>query len=115
MTTSIYKVLREAEWAAFQAETILHGSPDDLRDGFIHFSGAAQLLVTMNKYFAGEGQVHLLAVDAAPLGRALRWETSRDGAEFPHLYGPLELSAVAQHWVLDEIPNGGYELPENLG
>ena len=93
--TTIYKILRIAEWNSFQAAGQLDGSPDDLRDGFIHFSSEEQVAGTMAKYFAGEAEVVILTVPAEPLGDALRWEASRNGALFPHLYRPLLLEEVS--------------------
>lgn len=91
----IYKILRDAEWRAFAAEGRTAGAPVDLADGFIHFSTAAQLPETAAKHFAGADGLRLVAVDAAPLGDALRWEPSRGGALFPHLYRALALADVA--------------------
>ncbi len=85
----IYKILRPAEWSAFERDGRFAGSPDDVRDGYIHLSTAAQTAGTMAKYFAGEA-VTVLTLDAATLGAALRWEESRGGMLFPHLYRPLE-------------------------
>jgi uncharacterized protein (DUF952 family) len=73
---------------------VFRGSPDDRRDGFIHFSTAAQVRGTLEKYFAGESGLVLIAVAAGKLGAALKWEPSRGGALFPHLYGDLSLTAV---------------------
>ncbi len=91
--TIVYKLLRAAEWAAFEASGSFAGSPDDVRDGYIHLSAAEQVEGTRAKYFAGEATV-LLALDAAALGDALRWEPSRGGALFPHLYRALALAEV---------------------
>jgi uncharacterized protein (DUF952 family) len=90
----VYKVLRAPEWAQMQAQGVFKGSPDDQRDGFIHFSTAEQLEGTIERHFAGERDLVVLEVDAAALGDALRWEPSRGGALFPHLYGELALDAV---------------------
>jgi uncharacterized protein (DUF952 family) len=92
--TKIYKVLRGAQWSEAQASGSFAGSPDDARDGFIHFSTAEQLEGTLERHFAGEQNLVVLEVDAAALGDALRWEPSRGGALFPHLYGELPMSAV---------------------
>jgi uncharacterized protein (DUF952 family) len=73
---------------------VFRGSPDDLRDGFIHFSTAEQTPGTFEKYFAGETGLVLVSVDTRALGSALKWEPSRGGALFPHLYGDLGLDAV---------------------
>lgn len=91
----IFKILRTAEWRSFQAAGRFDGSPDDLRDGFIHFSAAEQVAGTLAKYFSGEAEVVILTVPAPPLGDALRWEASRNGALFPHLYRPLLLEEVS--------------------
>ena len=93
----IFKVLHPAEWAAFQAEGRTAGAPVDLADGFIHFSTAEQLHGTLTKHFAGATGLRCLACDAGALGPALRWEPSRGGALFPHLYRPLDLSEVLWH------------------
>jgi uncharacterized protein (DUF952 family) len=94
----IYKVLRPAEWTEAQARNVFSGSPDDLRDGFIHFSTREQLKETIERHFAGEPDLVVLEVDAAALGEALKWEPSRGGALFPHLYGELPLDAVTRHF-----------------
>lgn len=93
----VYKILRPAEWAAFEADGGFAGSPDDLRDGFIHLSTDAQLAGTLARYFAGELELSLVTLDADRLGDALRWEASRGGAEFPHLYRPLARHEVVAH------------------
>jgi len=100
----IYKILSVADWAAAQRAGRFDGSADDRRDGFIHFSDRDTVIGTARKYFAGQSDLVLLAVDPAALAD-LRWERSRDDALFPHLYGPLELAAVT--WA-DRLPD---ELP----
>jgi uncharacterized protein (DUF952 family) len=90
----IYKLCSQTEWAAAVAAGSYAGSADDARDGFIHFSTAAQLGATAAKYFAGRTDLVLLEVDAGLLGGALRFEPSRGGDLFPHLYGALPLHAV---------------------
>ena len=94
MTGLVYKILRPAEWSAAQAAGAFTGSRDDLRDGFIHLSAAHQVRGVADRHFAGEGDLILLAVDAAALGPALKWETSHKGEAFPHLYGSLSLALV---------------------
>ncbi len=103
MTTTIYKILRAGEWDAAQRDQIFRGSPDDRRDGFIHFSTAEQTPGTYEKYFAGQSGLVIAAVDARVLGAALKWEPSRGGALFPHLYGDLPLSAVRWSRALSSI------------
>jgi uncharacterized protein (DUF952 family) len=96
----IYKILSVADWEAARRAGRFEGSADDRRDGFIHFSDGGQAVATARKYFAGQSDLMLLAVDPARLAD-LRWERSRDDALFPHLYGPLELDAVTK---ADRLP-----------
>lgn len=91
----IYKICPAALWAEAEAQGRLVGAPVDLADGFIHFSTAAQAGETAARHFAGQTDLKLVAVDVAALGAALKWEVSRGGALFPHLYAPLDLAAVA--------------------
>lgn len=88
------------------------GSAADLRDGFIHFSTAAQLAGTLVKHFAQQRDLILVAVDANTLGPALKWEASRGGDQFPHLYGDLPLTAVRWTRPLPEEADGKRALPE---
>ena len=90
----IYKLLRAAEWQALEATGQTAGAPIDLRDGYIHFSTAAQVAETAARHFAEVSGLWLVAVAAEPLGSALAWEPSRGGDLFPHLYGPLQLKDV---------------------
>lgn len=92
----VYKVLRAPEWAAFDAAGRFEGSGDDRRDGFIHLSAAEQVEATLARHFAGETGLVRVALDAAALGEALRWEVSRGGAEFPHLYRALTRADVIE-------------------
>ena len=97
MTMLIYKIAPQALWREAEAQGRFAGAPVDLADGYIHFSTAAQAAETAAKHFSGQDGLVLVAVDAGRLGEALKWEPSRGGALFPHLYAPLDLSAVA--WV----------------
>jgi len=90
----IYKIFRLPEWADFEAAGETLGSPADRTDGFVHFSTAEQVPVTLDRHFADETSLMLLAVDADAAGPALRWEPSRGGALFPHLYRPLARADV---------------------
>ena len=90
----IYKIFRRPEWDEFRAAGQTMGAPVDLADGYIHFSTAAQVAETAAKHFATESDLVLVAVKADLLGDALRWEPSRGGALFPHLYRALRLSEV---------------------
>jgi uncharacterized protein (DUF952 family) len=85
---------RRDEWRAAEVAGVYRGSSQDLSDGFIHFSTAVQIVESGAKHRAGQDDLVLLVVDANQLGEPLRWETSRGGACFPHLYGPLPLTAV---------------------
>lgn len=88
----IYKILTAAEWTQAQAAGTFAGSAVDLADGYIHFSTAAQAQETARKHFAGQGDLVVLALDAQDLD--LRWEPSRGGDLFPHLYAPLDPGLV---------------------
>ena len=99
----IYKIAPAALWAAAEAAGVFTGAPVDVADGYIHFSTAAQARETAAKHFAGQSDLKLVAVEAAALGPGLKWEPSRGGALFPHLYAPLPLTAV--RWVRD-LPLG---------
>lgn len=90
----VVKLLRAAEWAAFEHDGAFAGSPDDRRDGFIHLSTPEQVEATRARHFAGVTELVALTLDAGALGPTLRWEASRDGALFPHLYRPLALADV---------------------
>lgn len=92
--TPIIKLLRASEWAQFQETRVFAGSPDDRRDGYIHISTPEQMPGTLAKWFAGEPGVVALTLDADALGEALRWEESRGGQLFPHLYRSLQLDEV---------------------
>ena len=90
----VYKIAGVAEWASAQAAGAYNGSPVDLADGFIHLSSAEQAPETAAKWYSGRHDLILIAVDAELAGAALRWEPSRGGDLFPHLYGPLGAALV---------------------
>jgi uncharacterized protein (DUF952 family) len=90
----VYKILKAAEWAAAQRAGRFEGAAIDLTDGYIHLSTAAQAGETARLHFAGQADLVLLRIDTAALGAALRWEPSRGGQLFPHLYGPLVCALV---------------------
>lgn len=85
----VFKVLAREDWDRARTTGVYNGSPDDLRDGYIHFSAAHQLGATLAKYFRGKTDHLLVAFDVQALGPDLKWEPSRGGDLFPHLYGPL--------------------------
>lgn len=93
----IYKICTQTQWLETQRTELFPGMPIDITDGYVHFSTAEQTAETARKYFAGQTDLVLLAVDAAKLGDALKWEASSSGTRaglFPHLYGPLKLSHI---------------------
>lgn len=94
MMDTVYKICGREEWLEAQSGGAYRGNADDVRDGFIHLSALDQVEGTLAKHYSGRTGLVLVAVDAAALGPALRWEPSRGGALFPHLYGPLPMSAV---------------------
>jgi uncharacterized protein (DUF952 family) len=93
-TLLIYKVCSAHEWSEAVAAGVYRGAPVDLRDGFIHFSTGAQLDETLRRHFAGQQDLVCVAVAADALGARLRWEPSRGGDLFPHLYGELPVDLV---------------------
>ncbi len=109
----IYKILRRPEWDALRAVGFTLGAPVDLADGFIHFSTAAQAPETAAKHFAGVADLVLAVCEAEAMGPELKWEVSRGGALFPHLYRPLALTEVVQ---VHDLPLGpaGHIFPEAL-
>ena len=108
----IYKICPASSWREAERQGVYRGSADDARDGFIHFSAAAQVAETLRKHFQGQTGLFLIAVDADALGDALRWERSRHDQLFPHLYGPLDLGTVLGVQTLHARPDGTHEIPE---
>ena len=90
----IYKILSRAQWIAARTAGTFAGAGVDLQDGFIHFSTAEQAQETARRHFRGQDRLVVLEVEADDLGDALRWEPSRGGDLFPHLYGVLDVSLV---------------------
>jgi uncharacterized protein (DUF952 family) len=101
--TAIYKICPAPIWRDAERDGVFRGSELDLRDGFIHFSTAAQAVETAAKHFADQSDLVLVRVDTAKLGDNLKWEVSRGGALFPHLHGPLDVAAVTR---VDSLPLG---------
>jgi uncharacterized protein (DUF952 family) len=110
--TTIYKICERPEWQEAQRDGRYRGSAVDRRDGFIHFSTATQAVETAEKHFAGLKDLMLLAVNADALGVALKWEPSRGGALFPHLYGAMPLAAVRWAKPLPDESSGMRAFPE---
>lgn len=90
----IFKIFRADEWAALRAAGETAGAPVDVADGYVHFSTAGQVAETAAKWFTGEEGLVLLACESDAMGEALKWEPSRGGALFPHLYRPLRMTDV---------------------
>lgn len=106
----IYKILPRASWQAALAAGRYAGSPLDLQGGFIHFSTAVQAQETARRHFAGQADLVVLAIEADDLGAAIRWEASRGGELFPHLYGDLSadlVREVTEAPLADGVPQTG--------
>ena len=110
----IFKIFRADEWAALRKVGATDGAPIDVTDGYVHFSTAEQAEETAAKHFKGEDGLFLLAVDSDALGEALKWEPSRGGALFPHLYRQLTLEDVVWAQPLPSV-DGAHEFPAGLG
>ncbi|WP_406645316.1 DUF952 domain-containing protein [Aliisedimentitalea scapharcae] len=109
----IYKIFRADEWATLQREGETAGAPVDLADGFVHFSTASQAAETAAKHFAGAQGLVLLACDGSAMGEDLKWEVSRGGAAFPHLYRTLRLDDVLWCKPLPLV-NGAHQFPDQM-
>ena len=106
MTDPIYKLADRKAWAEARASGAYEGSAVDRADGYIHMSTAAQLAETARRHYAGRDRLVLAAIDPTALGEGLRWEASRGGDLFPHLYGPLPLSAALSERALSVAGDG---------
>lgn len=106
-----YKVLTADQMATLEADGRFAGAPVDLADGYVHLSTAAQLTETVDKHFAGQRDLHVAAVDLGSFGDSLKWEESRGGQLFPHLYGPLLLETVIAYGPLRRNADGAVKLP----
>jgi uncharacterized protein (DUF952 family) len=111
MPQLIYKILSAEEWRAAEREGVFRGAGIDLGDGYTHFSTATQAEETAAKHFAGRGDLVLVAVDGDKLGDALRWEVSRGGQLFPHLYAPLATAEALWVKPLPLGPGGKHVFP----
>lgn len=116
MSGLIYHMAHEADWqAAQQSGGGYAGSADDLRDGFIHFSSGALIAESAAKHRAGQADLLLICCEAAALGEALKWERSRNGIDFPHLYRALDPQEALSVTPLPLGPDGLHRFPEALG
>lgn len=111
----IYKIVSQHEWVAAEAEGRFIGSAVDIDDGYIHFSTAAQARETASRHFTGRKGLLLVAVETSMLGEALKWEPSRGGALFPHLYDVLPLHAVHRVDALPVGEDGEHLFPPHIG
>lgn len=110
----IFKIVHASEWRRAEVAGEYGGSNKDRADGFLHFSAAEQVPATLAKYYAGMDELVLVCVDAEVLGAALKFEPSRDGVLFPHLYGSLVLSAVRWTRPLRRTGHETFDLPPEL-
>jgi uncharacterized protein (DUF952 family) len=101
MSVRAYKILTAGQWAAWQAAGRFTGAPIDIEDGYIHLSAADQVAETAEKHFAGLRELVLVEVDLTMLGEDVRWEPSRGGQLFPHVYGIIPLAAVTKASPID--------------
>lgn len=106
----IYKIFLQIEWNEMLANRYFSGSVDDKRDGFIHLSTSIQLAETLSKHFRDKDSIVVAEVDAEKNSELLKYEFSRGGNKFPHLYGNLELSSIINYWTLSPDDKGAYDL-----
>ena len=102
MSRTAFKILTAAQWAQFEADGIFHGAPVDVADGYIHLSAADQVQGTLDRHFSGQAALVIAEVDLDMLGDEVRWEVSRGGALFPHIYGSLPICAIIRTLEPDE-------------
>lgn len=110
----IYKIVTHDQWHEALISGVFKGAPIDLADGYIHFSTAEQAPETAAKHFHGQKNLKLVKVSTTPLGSALKWEVSRGGALFPHLYGDLKIVYALSVIDLAEDATGGHIFPDDL-
>jgi uncharacterized protein (DUF952 family) len=106
-----YKIMSSAELQQMQRDGVFRGSPADIADGYIHLSCGSQLAATWEKHFNGVNDLVLAAVDLSRLGDAVRWEPSRGGQLFPHIYGVLTMDAVVAVVPLERTADGAVKVP----
>lgn len=110
----IYKIVDAKHWQNASGKKNLPPMPIDEADGYLHFSTATQLAKTLELYFAGQKDVAILTVEVEPLAKSIKWEPSRGGDLFPHVYGDLPMSAVVRKDFLDIDPDGQCILPSSI-
>lgn len=104
-----FKILQPSEWEGLQSSGVFTGSPVDIKDGYIHLSDTHQLQGTLDKHYTDGVPVIIAKIMLDKFGDALKYETSRGGDKFPHLYAPLPLDAVSRHWRLSPGADGRYD------
>ena len=109
---SIFKIFRPDEWQSFTESAVFNGSADDARDGFIHFSTYEQMSGTLAKYYADAPSIIIARVDNPDWGAQLKWEVSRGGAKFPHLYTDLHMEDVKEFWQLQKDKPQAWDISE---
>ena len=112
--TYIYKIFQLPAWTTFEQTGRYKGSPVDISDGFIHLSCAHQMQGTLDKHYTDAKDLIVGQIDAAKLGEALKYEPSRGGEDFPHLYDDLSMDAVSQHWPWSPDSSGRYAVCDIL-
>ena len=100
MPTTAFKIFTADQWVQFVADGVFHGAPIDIADGYIHLSTADQVQGTLDKHFAGQAGLVIAEIDLSALTDTVKWEVSRGGALFPHVYGVLNMPAVLAHKAL---------------
>lgn len=114
MSETIYKIVTPEQWQEALADGVFKGAPIDLTDGFIHFSTRTQVVETATKHFKNSGDLLLIGFDPAKYGDQLKWEVSRGGELFPHLYGTLTPSDALQISELPQRSDGSHTFPEGF-
>ncbi len=109
--TTIYKIENQESWQTAKSTGIYEGSSDDLKDGFIHFSTQQQLQATLDKHYKGKSNLLLIALNSEILGLNLKWEPSRGGDLFPHLYAPLPTTHIMWEKPIIQNDNGTHSIP----
>lgn len=112
--TYIYKIATQDQWEEAISLGVFKGAPIDLQDGYIHFSTAEQARETATKHFHGQKNLKLVKVATQPLGELLKWEVSRGGALFPHLYAELKTDDAISVVNLEQDETGGHVFPDDL-
>jgi uncharacterized protein (DUF952 family) len=112
--TIIYKISPRSAWDAAKDAGTFTGAPIDIQDGYIHFSAAHQVRETAAKHFTHQPDLLLIAIDSDALGDALKWEASRGGDLFPHLYALLTMTAVVAEYPMPIGADGMHVFPRDI-